>query len=51
MPQIVGPATRLPEMPASPPKNSENMSDMANTSSATPNVIMAKGVPDFLVVT
>ena len=51
MPKKGLPTTRLPETPASPPKNSENISDMANTSSAMPSVIMAKGVPDLRVVT
>ena len=43
--------TRLPDTPASPPKNSENISDIANTNSPTPIVIMAKVVPDLRVVT
>ena len=51
MPMKGSPATRLPDTPASPPKNSENISDIANTSSAMPSVIMANGVPAFLVVT
>ena len=51
MPKNGWPATRLPETPASPPKNSENISDMANTNSATPSVIMANGVPALRVVT
>jgi hypothetical protein len=38
-------------MPPSPPKNSGNISAMAATSSPMPSVIMAKVVPDFLVVT
>ena len=45
------PTTRLADTPASPPKNSENISDMAKTNSAMPSVIMEKVVPDFLVVT
>ena len=51
MPSGFGPATRLPEMPPSPPKNSGNISAEAHTSSPMPSVIMAKGVAAFLVVT
>ena len=51
MPRKGSPTTRLPATPASPPKNSGTISDIANTSSPTPSVIMAKVVPDFLVVT
>ena len=43
--------TRLPDTPPSPPKNSGIISDMANTSSPSPRVIMAKVVPDLRVVT
>ncbi len=51
MPSHGWPATRLPLMPPSPPKKPENISDIANTSSPTPSVIIANGVPAFLVVT
>ena len=51
MPRKGSPTTRLLAMPPSPPKNSGNISAMAATSSPTPSVIMAKVVPDFLVVT
>ena len=51
MPSVLGPVTRLPVMPPSPPKNSGNISDMAQTSSPMPSVIMANGVAAFLVVT
>ncbi len=51
MPRKGLPAERLAETPASPPKNSGIISDIANTSSPMPSVIIAKGVPAFLVVT
>jgi len=38
-------------MPPSPPKKPGNISAIAATSSPTPSVIMAKGVPAFFVVT
>ena len=38
-------------MPPSPPKKVGNISAMAATSSPKPSVIMAKVVPDFLVLT
>jgi hypothetical protein len=41
----------LPDTPPSPPKNSGTISDIANTSSPMPSVIMAKGVPALRVVT
>ena len=51
MPATGWPTTRLPETPASPPKNSGTISDIDHTSSPTPSVIIAKVVPLFLVVT
>jgi hypothetical protein len=51
MPKGLGPATRLPEMPPSPPKNSGNINAIAQTSSPMPSVIIANVVADFLVVT
>jgi hypothetical protein len=51
MPRNGSPATRLPLTPPSPPKNSGNISDIAHTSSPMPSVIIANGVPAFLVVT
>ena len=51
MPHRAAPWTRLPDKPASPPKKSENISDMANTNSPSPKVIMAKVVPDLRVDT
>lgn len=51
MPMNGWPTTRLPDTPASPPKNSGTISDIANTSSPMPSVIMAKVVPARLVVT
>ena len=51
MPSGLGPTTRLPEMPPSPPKNSGNISAIAHTSSPIPRVIIANGVAAFLVVT
>ncbi len=51
MPNGLGPVTRLLETPPSPPKNSGNISDMAQTSSPMPSVIIAKVVAAFLVVT
>jgi hypothetical protein len=38
-------------MPPSPPKKPGNISDMAQHQLAMPSVIMANGVPAFLVVT
>ena len=51
MPRKGLPAVRLPDTPPSPPKNSGTIKAMANTSSAMPRVIMAKGVPALRVVT
>src|SRR3989344_710567 len=51
MPKKALPYTRSVVMPPSPPKNSGNISAMEATSSPIPSVIMAKVVPDFLVVT
>ena len=51
MPKKGWPATRLPVMPPSPPKKPGNISDIAATSSPMPSVIIANGVPAFLVVT
>lgn len=51
MPSTASPTMRLVEMPPSPPKKSGNISELANTISPMPMVIMAKVVPDFLVVT
>ena len=51
MPITASPTTRLLDTPASPPKKPENISDMANTSSPMPSVIIAKGVPDLRTVT
>jgi hypothetical protein len=45
------PYTRSVVMPPSPPKNSGNIRAIEATSSPMPRVIMAKVVPDFLVVT
>ena len=45
------PTTRSLEMPPSPPKKPGNISDAANTISPMPSVIIANGVPAFLVVT
>ena len=50
-PKNVGPYTRSVVMPPSPPKKPGNISAIEATSSPTPSVIMAKVVPDFLVVT
>ena len=47
MPKVLAPATRLPEIPPSPPKKSENISDIAHTSSPMPMVIIANGVAAF----
>ncbi len=51
MPNTASPTTRLPDTPASPPKNSGSISEADHTSSPTPRVIMAKVVPDLRVVT
>ena len=51
MPRNGAPEVRLAETPPSPPKNSGTMSDIENTSSPMPSVIIANGVPAFLVVT
>ena len=51
MPATGRPITRSAATPASPPKNSGTISDIANTSSARPSVIIANGVPDLRVVT
>ena len=51
MPRTGLPTTRLAETPPSPPKNSGIISDIANTSSPMPSVIIANGVPAFFVVT
>ena len=51
MPNIGVPATRLPVMPPSPPKNSGSISDIDHTSSPMPSVIIANVVPAFLVLT
>ena len=51
MPSNGSPTTRLLEMPPSPPKKPGNISEAANTISPMPSVIIANGVPAFLVVT